>query len=373
MTALPPSTRFHPLRVTRVDRETADAIAVTLAPAPHTDDKFHFTPGQYLTFRRIADGEELRRSYSICAAPHEGALRVGIKRVPGGRFSDWAVESLRPGDVLDAMPPEGRFGISADPAAPPRTILALACGSGITPVLSIASSILASEPVSRVVLLYGNRTAADIMFRTALEELKDRHLDRFALVHVLSREKHELESLHGRLDAARIQALLPGLVHPGEISGAFVCGPGGFAEGATRALTALGLAPTQIHVEHFTPASPSPARAAPLPAVAGEGRSGGQATQPPTTTATITLDGVTRDVHLLPGETILEAGLRAGLDVPWSCRGGMCCTCRAKVTEGEVAMATNYSLQPWELEAGFRLTCQSRPLTPHLAVDYDAT
>lgn len=355
------SARFHPLRVTRIDRETADAIAVTLQPPPHAADLFRFTPGQYLTFRRVVDGEEQRRSYSIC---DDRALRVGIKRVAGGSFSTWAVDHLEPGDVLEAMPPEGRFGLTPDPAAPPRTILGIACGSGITPILSIASSVLAREPHSRVVLLYGNRTGADIMFRTALEELKDRHLDRLAVVHVLSREKHELENLHGRLDAPRIQALLPGLVPPGAIAEAFVCGPEGLPDSATQALTALGLPPEHIHVERFTPAGGAPTpRHAPPPAPDAA----------PAATAEITLDGATRQVPMLAGETVLEAGLRAGLDLPWSCRGGMCCTCRAKVTDGAVEMAQNYSLQPWETEAGFVLTCQSRPTTATVSVDYDAT
>jgi ring-1,2-phenylacetyl-CoA epoxidase subunit PaaE len=359
------STRFHPLRVTAVTRETPDAVSVTLQPPPPAAELFRFTPGQYLTFRRVVAGEEQRRSYSICAGLDEGALRVGIKRVEGGSFSGWAVDHLKPGEVLEAMPPEGQFGLMPDPAAPPRTILGIACGSGITPVLSIAASVLAREPASRVVLLYGNRSAADIMFRTAIEELKDRHLHRFAVVHVLSREKHELETLHGRLDAARIRALLPGLVPPGGIAEAFLCGPSGLAEAATAALTALGVPAARIHVERFTPAggAAAPRRAAPPPAPGAK----------PAAVATITLDGVTRQVPMAEGETVLEAGLRAGMDLPWSCRGGMCCTCRARVTEGAVTMEVNYSLQPWEMEAGFVLTCQSRPTGPQLGVDYDAT
>ena len=356
------STRFHPLRVTRVDRETPDAVAVTLAPPPHAAEAFRFAPGQYLTFRRMVDGEEQRRSYSICAALDENALRVGIKRVAGGSFSTWAVESLKPGDVLEAMPPEGRFGLSPDAAARPRTILGIAAGSGITPILSIAASTLTREPDSRVVLLYGNRTGADIMFRTALEELKDRHLDRLSVVHVLSREKHELETLHGRLDAARIQALLPGLVPPSAIAESFICGPEGLPDSATAALAALGLPADHIHVERFTSAGGAlgPRRVAPAPE-----------TQP-AAMAEITLDGAARRVPMAENETVLEAGLRAGLDLPWSCKGGMCCTCRAKVTQGTVEMATNYSLQPWETEAGYVLTCQSRPTTATVAVDFDA-
>ncbi|HEV7265280.1 MAG TPA: 2Fe-2S iron-sulfur cluster-binding protein [Falsiroseomonas sp.] len=366
MTTADAATRvgFHLLRVTHIARETPDAIAITLQPPRGAEPLFRFTPGQYLTVRRVLDGEEQRRSYSICAALDEGALRIGVKRISGGRFSSWAVDHLKPGDVLEAMPPEGRFGLMPDPAAPPRTVLGIACGSGITPVLSILANLLPCEPASRAVLLYGNRSAADIMFRTALEELKDQHLHRFVLVHVLSREKHELEILHGRLDAVRIQALLPGLVPPGAIAEAFLCGPEGFAHAATAALTALGLPADHIHVERFTQAGGAPtARLAAPPAPSAKAAA----------TATITLDGVTRDVPMAEGETILEAGLRAGMDLPWSCRGGMCCTCRAKVTQGAVEMAQNWSLQPWEMAAGFVLTCHSRPKATQLVVDYDAT
>ncbi len=355
------ATRFHPLRVVDVARETSEAVAVTLQPPPHAD--FRFTPGQYLTLRRVVDGGEQRRSYSICSGLDDGTLRIGIKRVAGGAFSSWAVDQLKAGDVVEAMAPEGRFGLMPDAAAAPRTVLGIACGSGITPILSIAASLLAREPRSRFVLLYGNRDAAGIMFRDALERLKDRHLSRFAVTHVLSREKHELSALHGRLDAARIAALLPGLVPVGSIDAAFLCGPDGMAEGARQALATLGMDPARIHEERFTPAAGALPRARPV--VAPEA--------PPAATATITVDGVTRDVPMAIDETVLEAGLRAGLDLPWSCRGGMCCTCRAKVTEGQVAMATNYSLQPWETEAGFVLTCQSRPLGPAVSVDYDAS
>lgn len=355
------SARFHPLRVVDVSRETSDAVAITLQPPPQAD--FRFTPGQYLTFRRMVDGVEQRRSYSICSGLDDGTLRVGIKRVAGGAFSGWAVDHLKPGEVLEAMAPEGRFGLMPDPAAPPRTVLGIACGSGITPILSIATSLLAREPRARFVLLYGNRDAAGIMFRELLERLKDRYLSRLVITHVLSREKHELSALHGRLDAARITALLPGLVPVGAIDAAFLCGPEGMAEGAREALEGLGLDPARIHEERFTPAAGALPRL--QPAVAPEA--------PPAAMATITVDGVTRDVPMAAGESVLEAGLRAGLDLPWSCRGGMCCTCRAKVTEGEVAMATNYSLQPWETEAGFVLTCQSRPTGATVAVDYDAS
>ena len=355
-------TRFHALTIADIRRETPEAVSLALRPPPGAEALFRFRPGQYLTLRRMAEGEEVRRSYSICSGLDDGELRIGIKLVPGGVFSGWAHAEARVGDPVDAMPPEGRFVLDPDPAAPPRTVLGIACGSGITPVLGIARSLLSREPGSRFVLLYGNRSGADIMFREAVEDLKDRHVARFSVLHVLSRERQELDALHGRLDAARIAALLPGLVAPGEVAEAFLCGPTGFAEGARTALEGLGLDPARIHVEHFAAGTPATARR-PVPAAPDA---------PAVATLTVTAEGVTRTVPMAEGETVLEAGLRAGLDLPWSCRNGMCCTCRAKVTEGAVAMDANYSLQPWETEAGYVLTCQSRPRSDRLTVDYDA-
>lgn len=366
MNAMTGKSRFHALTVAEVRRETPDAASVALALPPGLREAFRFTPGQYLTLRRVFGGEEVRRSYSICSGLDDGELRIGIKRVPGGRFSTWIAEALEPGDTLEAMPPEGRFGLAPDPAAAPRTVLGVACGSGITPVLSIARSLLAREPRSRVVLLYGNRGASDIMFRETLEDLKDRHLARLTVVHVLSRERHELAALHGRFDRGRVASLVPGLVRPGEIAAAFLCGPSGMAEAATEALVSLGVMPERIHVERFTPAGGVAA-----PAAVRRPGAAAAADTPAVAMLEVVSEGVTRAVPMRPDETVLEAGLRAGLDLPWSCRGGMCCTCRAKVTAGEVAMDVNYSLQPWETEAGFVLTCQSRPKTPTVAVDYD--
>jgi ring-1,2-phenylacetyl-CoA epoxidase subunit PaaE len=356
------TSRFHAMTITDVRRETADAVSIGLRPPAGAEALFAFLPGQYLTVRRMMEGEEVRRAYSICSGLDDAEIRIGIKRVPGGAFSHWAHDEAKPGDTLDAMPPEGRFTLMPDAVAAPRTVLGVACGSGITPVLGIARSLLAREPGSRFVLLYGNRATADIMFREALEDLKDRHLSRFSVIHVLSREKHELAALHGRLDGARIAALLPGLCEPGAVTEAFLCGPEGFAQSARAALEALGLDPAHIHAELFSAGTPARTRAAPPPADA-----------PALAMLTVTAEGVTREVPMAAGETVLEAGLRAGLDLPWSCRNGMCCTCRAKVVQGEVAMDVNYSLQPWEIEAGFVLTCQSRPSGDRVAVDYDAT
>jgi len=354
-------TRFHPLTVTGVERLTDAAVALTLAPPEELAPLYRFLPGQYLTLRRVLGGEELRRSYSICAGLDDGVLRIGIKRVPGGRFSGWATTALLPGDVVEAMPPQGGFVFHPDPAAE-RTVVGIAAGSGITPILAIARTLLAREPKSRFILVYGNRSTGEVMFRAALDDLKDRHLARFTLLHVLSREGSDLAALHGRLDEARLRALLPGLVPPSAIDAAYLCGPAGLPEAATSALLGLGVAPERIHVERFTPADGAPSR----PPVHVD------AEAPAVARLRITVEGVTREVPMAEGETVLEAGLRAGIDVPWSCRGGMCCTCRARVTEGAVAMDQNYSLQPWETEAGFVLTCQSRPRTASIAVDYDA-
>ncbi|MDW8444095.1 MAG: 2Fe-2S iron-sulfur cluster-binding protein [Acetobacteraceae bacterium] len=354
--------RFRPLTIARIERLTADAVALTLVPPAGSETVFRFLPGQYLTLRRAIGGEEVRRSYSICAGLDEGVLRVGIKRVPGGMFSTWAVEQAREGDVVEAAPPEGRFVLRPDPTAA-RTVVGIAAGSGITPILSIARTLLAREPASRFVLLFGNRTSADIMFREAIEDLKDRHLARFTVVHVLSREACELASLHGRLDRDRIAALLPGLVRPWEIAAAYLCGPAGLPDAAEEALVSLGVARERIHIERFTPADGAPPAPPPAPVTADT---------PVVALVSVTVDGATREVPMVEGETVLEAVLRAGIDAPWSCRGGMCCSCRARLTEGEVAMDRNWSLQPWELQAGFVLTCQSRPKTDRLAVDYDA-
>ena len=356
------NSRFVPLLLTRLERPIADAVVLTLEPPAEAAERFRFEAGQYLTFRAILEGEEVRRSYSLCTAPFEGRLQVAIKRVPGGRFSTFAHEKLAPGDRLEALPPEGTFTFLPDPARA-RTVLAIAAGSGITPVLAIAKSLLEREPRSRLVLLYGNRTSADILFKGTLEDLKDRHLGRFALVHFLSREASELPILHGRIDRTRIRAVLPHLAPPELLDLVYICGPSGLPEAASAALREMGVAAERIRIEHFTPAGevPKPRRAAPA---AEPGRAVAQ--------LRVTLDGARREVAMLEGETVLEAVLRAGIDAPWSCRGGMCCTCRAKLVEGRVEMDQNWSLRDWELAAGFVLTCQSRPRSERLAVDYDA-
>jgi ring-1,2-phenylacetyl-CoA epoxidase subunit PaaE len=354
---------FHTLTVADVRRETSDAVSVAFALPPGLADEYRFAPGQHLTLRATFDGAECRRSYSICTAPDDGELRVAVKKVEDGRFSSWVNEALKPGDAIDVMTPQGRFGLSPDPAAA-RTYLAIAAGSGITPVMSLARALLIQEPQSEFVLIYGNRTSQGIIFKEALDDLKDRFLDRFTVHHVLSREQQELPLLNGRIDADKIKALVDAIAPAAEIDHVFLCGPGGMIEDSKTALMRLGVPAARVHVEYF---SADGAPVPPRPAVARETDREGE----PVATAQLRLQGAVHLVSMRAGETIVDAGLRQGLDMPYSCRGGMCCTCRAMLTEGEVEMDQNYSLEPWELAAGYVLTCQSHPKTPRVAVDYD--
>jgi ring-1,2-phenylacetyl-CoA epoxidase subunit PaaE len=347
---------FHPLRVASVVPEGEDARVVSFDVPPELSETFRFEPGQYLTLRALVDGTELRRSYSICAAPGE-ALRVGVRRVPGGAFSGWLHERLRRGDTLDVMEPQGRFGAAL--ARHPRRVLAVAGGSGITPVLSILKALLAGDPRAQATLLYGNRSAASTMFKEELEDLKNHHLTRLALHAVFSREVVDSPLNAGRLDAAKL-ALFRRLARP--VDEAFVCGPHAMNDEVEAALRAGGMAPEHIHVERF--GVPPTAADATLH-VPKEGDA---------TTARITVvrDGLTREVAFRPGdESILAAAGRAGLDLPYSCRSGVCATCRAKLLQGQVRMDRNFALEAADLDAGFVLTCQAHPLTDRVVVSFD--
>ncbi len=352
--------RFHSLRVADVRRETADTVSVALDVPEALRPGFAYQPGQYLTLRATLDGEELRRSYSICSGLDDGEMRVAIKLAPDGRFSAWAHGALQPGHLIEAMPPQGRFTVALDPAQA-RTYLGVAAGSGITPVLSILRSVLSREPGSRFVLLYGSRATAGIIFREALEELKDRFMGRLTVVHVLSREQQDVPVLSSRLDGPRVRTLLGGLLDVARIDHAFLCGPEAMIVEVSDTLAAAGLAPGRIHSERFTTGAPAPTR--PRAAV--------QPGAAPFAVATIVSDGLRTEVPMEDGETVLDAALRAGLDLPYSCRGGMCSTCRARVSEGAVRMDVNYGLEPWETEAGYVLTCQAHPTTGRVLVDYD--
>jgi ring-1,2-phenylacetyl-CoA epoxidase subunit PaaE len=347
---------FHPLRVAAVRPDGEDARVVTFDVPADQAASFRFEPGQYLTLRAVVGGNELRRSYSICAATGE-ALRVGVRRVPGGAFSGWLHQTLRPGDVIDVMEPQGRFGAAL--ARRPRHVLAVAGGSGITPVLSILKSLLAGDPKARAMLLYGNRSAASTMFKEELEDLKNRHLTRLALHPVFSREVVDSPLNAGRLDAAKVASFLR---LAGPVDEAFVCGPHAMNDEVEAALLACGVPRERIHVERF--GIPPTAADATLHAPKE-----GDAT---TARISIVRDGLTREVAFQPSdESILAAAGRAGLDVPYSCRSGVCATCRAKLLEGRVRMDRNFALEQADLDAGFVLTCQAHPLTDRVVVSFD--
>jgi ring-1,2-phenylacetyl-CoA epoxidase subunit PaaE len=352
--------RFHPLRIADLRRETADAVSVAFAVPPELAADYAFHPGQYLTLRATIAGEDIRRSYSICSGPDDGELRIAVKRVEGGAFSTWANEALAPGHELDVMTPTGRFGIAFDPAAA-RTIVAFAAGSGITPILSVARGLLAREPRSRFFLFYGNQTIRGMLFREAIEELKDRHLGRLAVFHVLSQEEQDVPVLNGRLDGERIRLLLRHIVPAASIDRVLLCGPAAMLDAAEPVLHELGLPPDRIQIERFVSAAGGVPR--PRPA-----RTHVEAAY----LASLIVDGNRRDVPVAADETILDAALRAGMDLPFACKGGMCSTCRARVVEGAATMDVNYSLEPWETQAGFVLTCQAHPTTPRVVIDYDA-
>ena len=352
--------RFHRLAVNDLRRETADAISMTFAIPKDLAGDYSFLPGQYLTLRTTLDGEEVRRSYSICSGPDDGELRIAVKKVDGGAFSSWAAEELKSGDELDVMTPTGRFGVTHAPEQA-RLYVGFAAGSGITPIFSIIKGVLAREPRSRFFLFYGNRTTEGMLFREELEELKDRFLQRLSLFHVLSGEEQDIPMLHGRLDGDKVRVLLRSLVPAASIDHVFICGPTGMSDDIGATCRDIGIADDRIHVERFV--SEFGGKARPKKPV--------EPGMPPKAVASLIIDGKRREVPVAEGEAILDAALRAGVDLPFACKGGMCSTCRAKLVEGEAQMEVNYALEPWELRAGFILTCQARPCSERVVVDYD--
>ncbi|MDN2566585.1 phenylacetate-CoA oxygenase/reductase subunit PaaK [Aquibium sp. A9E412] len=355
--------RFHALKVAEIVRETPEAVAIAFEVPAELADTFAFTPGQYLTLLAEIDGAEARRSYSICSAPGEPHLKVGVKKVADGRFSTFVNERLTVGDTIRVMPPEGRF---TSLRGERHDYLLIAAGSGITPMLSIAKTVLGHEPDSTVTLVYGNRSTDTIMFREELQDLKDSHMGRFSLVHLLSRETQDVDLLNGRIDGARIRLLAErGLIDPGGADGVFLCGPGAMIDDVSGVLQALGVARDRIRFERFTPAGDAPAPRKPSKAVEAATADG--------VAVEVLLDGVRRRFAVTEaGDTVLDAAHKAGVELPYSCAGGMCCTCRCRITEGSGEMAVNFSLEPWELEAGFTLACQTRPTSDRLVLDFDA-
>ncbi|MFJ6747878.1 MULTISPECIES: 1,2-phenylacetyl-CoA epoxidase subunit PaaE [unclassified Streptomyces] len=347
---------FHPLRVREIERLTDDAVAVTFDVPPELHATFRHIPGQHIALRRTVDGQEIRRTYSLCTpATDEPVLRVGIRLVEDGAFSTYALKELLAGDTVEVMAPAGRFTLE------PRAghFVGIVGGSGITPVLSIVSTLLARQPDARFCLIRSDRTAASAMFLEEVADLKDRYPQRFQLVHTLSREEQQAGLPSGRLDEERLRSLLPALLPVESVDGWFLCGPYGLVQGAERALRALKVPRDRIHEEIFhvdNGAASAPA----FPVVT-----------PAHSTVTATLDGRSGSWPVQDGESVLEAVLRNRSDAPYACKGGVCGTCRAFLVSGEIRMDRNFALEAEEVDAGYVLACQSHPVTEKVEVDFD--
>ena len=356
---------FNRLTIRDIRRETADAISIAFEVPPALREAYRFREGQFLTLRHTLAGEELRRSYSICSGvpdyAQHGELRIGIKRLQGGRFSSWAHETLKVGMSLDVMTPDGRFNTPLDPTRA-RHFVGFASGSGITPMLSLIRTVLATEPGSRFSLVCGNRSVASIMFLETLAGLKNLSMDRLRLVHVLSGEPQEIELFSGRLDRDRCRALLETVLCDDPIDEAFICGPAPMMDGAEAALRAHGVPAEHIHTERF--GTPAVAPVAPLRTTAVDSDACAR--------VTIVVDGMQRTLQVpFDGPALLDAGLAVGAPLPYACKGGVCCTCRARVLEGEVRMDRNFTLEPQEIAQGFVLTCQAHPVSDRVVVSFD--
>jgi ring-1,2-phenylacetyl-CoA epoxidase subunit PaaE len=354
--------KFHPLRIDSVRPETREAVAVTFAVPPELAESFRFTQGQHLTLRADIDGEDVRRSYSICSGVQDGRLRIAIKRVPGGQFSNWANANLRPGQVIEVMPPMGHFNVPLAADAR-RHYVAFAAGSGITPVFSLVKTTLAAEPASEFTLFYGNRASSSVMFKEELADLKDAYLARFNLVYVMSREPQDIDLLNGRITREKAESLLRGWVDVSEVDAFFVCGPDGMMKAVQEALDGLGVAKSKVKVELFATSIPR-RKDGPVHAHPVVGRQECE--------VTVIQDGRQRSFTMAKTEPVLEAALAQGLELPYSCKGGVCATCRCKLREGQVDMDANFALEDYEVARGFVLTCQSYPVSDRLVLDFDS-
>jgi len=354
--------KFYPLHVAQVRQETRDTIVATFAVPPALRERFAFTQGQHLTLRAQINGEDLRRSYSICSAVQDGDLRVAIKRTPGGAFSTWANDTLKPGVSIEVMPPMGHFNLPLD-ATQPKAYLAVAAGSGITPMLSIIKTTLAAEPASRFTLVYGNRASAAVIFREELAELKDSYRERFNIVYLMSREQQDVELFNGRITREKCEALFARWIQVADLDAAFICGPEDMMHAVSDALQAHGMPKAAIKIELFAASIPKKQQhASHARPVAGRQES----------EITLVIDGAQRSFSMdKDKESVLDAGLKQGIDIRYSCKGGVCATCRCKVMTGSVAMDKNFGLESWETDKGFVLSCQSRPTSEAVTISFD--
>jgi ring-1,2-phenylacetyl-CoA epoxidase subunit PaaE len=359
--------RFHELSVKRVNPEAAGSVAITFQIPPAQREAFAFEPGQFLTVRAQVNGQDVRRNYSISSPrsrfQHSGELEIGIRPVEGGLFSNWAATAVKPGDTLSVMPPDGRFTVKKA-----RAIhrVGFAAGSGITPILSIAATTLEEQPGSKFTLVYGNRRMGSVMFNEALQDLKDRYANRFTMIHVLSRQAQEVDLLQGRIDKQKVLDIVAALLPAKSMDEVFICGPEAMIEATEQGLREAGVPDNRIYSERFTS---GPAMAAKVQAdVDAKPRRQDAAKG---IQLTVVIDGKQHEMALGRDEHVLDAALNAGLDLPYSCKAGVCCTCRGKVLQGQVAMDKNFTLEADEMAQGFVLTCQAKALTDKLVVSFD--
>ena len=359
--------RFQELSVKRVSPEAAGAVAITFDIPAAEKARFAFEPGQFLTLRATIDGQDVRRNYSISSPrsrlTREGELEIGIRPVEGGLFSNWAARAIKAGDTLQVMPPDGRFVVKKK-----RAIhrVGFAAGSGITPILSIAATTLEEQPDSKFTLIYGNRRMSTVMFNEDLQDLKDRFRDRLTMIHVLSRQAQEVDLLQGRIDGDKVREIIKALLPVGSMDEVFICGPDEMITATENALVEAGVPADRIRTERFT--THLPAGAHPV-GVSSTAEAAEAATKD--ITMVLVLDGKEHEIAIGPDEHLLDAGLNAGLDLPFSCKAGVCCTCRAKVTEGEVVMDKNFTLEADEVAQGYVLSCQARATTKRLKISFD--
>lgn len=360
------SLKFHPLKVKNLKRETSDSVSISFDIPSDLINDYKFLQGQSITIRKSFNGEEIRRSYSICSSPLDNELRVGIKKVENGLFSTYANTELKEGDILDIMTPSGHFYTELNPSQN-KSYLAFAAGSGITPILSIIKTTLATEKQSTFTLVYGNKNTSSIMFLEEIEALKNTYLERFKVFYILSRESVDVPILNGRINGDKCTELnLHKLINTAEINETFLCGPEEMIMSVKETLVSMGMDSKNIHFELFT-----------TPSIAAQAAtkvqtSAVQADRSASAAVSVKIDGLTYQLDLpYGGDTILDAALKAGADLPFACKGGVCCTCRAKVTKGSVSMDMNFSLEDDEVEKGYILTCQSHPTSEEVFVDFD--